>query len=64
MGKQKILVSACLLGVPCRYDGKSREEAGVLALLREWVLIPICPEQSSVWEHPFPTRPLLVSLSG
>lgn len=45
MGKQKILVSACLLGVPCRYDGKSREEAGVLALLRDWVLIPICPEQ-------------------
>ena len=44
MGQQVILVSACLLGVPCRYDGKSKAKAEVLALQRERVLIPVCPE--------------------
>ena len=45
MGQQVILVSACLLGVPCRYDGKSKAKAEVQALQRERVLIPVCPEQ-------------------
>jgi uncharacterized protein YbbK (DUF523 family) len=40
-----ILVSACLLGCPCRYDGKSKPNAAVLALMEEHTLIPICPEQ-------------------
>ena len=41
----KILVSACLLGCPCRYDGQSRENPAVLALAKEHTLIPVCPEQ-------------------
>lgn len=41
----KILVSACLLGCPCRYDGDSRENPAVLALGKEHTLIPVCPEQ-------------------
>ena len=40
-----ILVSACLLGCPCRYDGKSKPIAAVLSLMEEHTLIPICPEQ-------------------
>ena len=40
-----ILVSACLLGVACRYDGKSKPNARVLSLLSRHTLIPICPEQ-------------------
>ena len=40
-----ILVSACLLGCPCRYDGKSKPNAAVLSLMAEHTLIPICPEQ-------------------
>ncbi len=39
-----ILVSACLLGTPCRYDGESRPDNAVLALLQKHTLIPICPE--------------------
>ena len=40
-----ILVSACLLGVPCRYDGKSVPcEAIVEAARRGVRLIPFCPE--------------------
>ena len=40
----KILVSACLLGCACRYDGKSVPNEGVLALLDKHTLIPVCPE--------------------
>ena len=41
----KVLVSACLLGTPCRYDGKSKADARVLALAERYELIPVCPEQ-------------------
>lgn len=41
----KLLVSACLLGTPCRYDGKSKADARVLALREKYELIPVCPEQ-------------------
>ena len=41
----KVLVSACLLGTPCRYDGKSKADARVLALAERYALIPVCPEQ-------------------
>ena len=40
-----VLVSACLLGCPCRHDGKSKPNADVLALMERHVLIPVCPEQ-------------------
>lgn len=39
-----ILVSACLLGVGCRYDGASKPSESVLALMKEHTLIPVCPE--------------------
>ena len=44
MEKKNILVSACLLGVACRYDGKSKPNEGVLALSEKYNLIPVCPE--------------------
>lgn len=44
MEKQAVLVSACLLGVNCRYNGS----AGMLAELAEMMqcaqMIPVCPE--------------------
>ena len=39
-----ILVSACLLGEPCRYDGKSKPNAAVRELSKVYRLIPVCPE--------------------
>ena len=41
---ERILISACLLGEKCRYDGKSKPVDGVLALASKYVLIPVCPE--------------------
>ena len=44
--KEPLLISACLLGTPCRYDGKSKPlPAGQLEILRErYELYPVCPE--------------------
>jgi len=42
------LCSACLLGLECRYDGKSNIEKASQKLIEEYRkgnLIPICPEQ-------------------
>ncbi|MDO4812023.1 MAG: DUF523 domain-containing protein [Eubacteriales bacterium] len=40
----KLLVSACLLGTPCRYDGKSKPIAGMERLRERYELVPVCPE--------------------
>ncbi len=39
-----ILVSRCLLGCVCRYDGKSCPNEKVLDLGKENILIGVCPE--------------------
>lgn len=41
-----ILVSACLLGVPCRYDGGANRCPALLDALREGghTPVPVCPE--------------------
>ena len=42
---EKLLVSACLLGCRCRYDGGDCGSERVLALRDKYDMIPICPEQ-------------------
>lgn len=45
MTKEKILVSACLLGEYVRYDGKIKEVSDKIKELQEkYDVIPICPE--------------------
>ncbi|MFA5985789.1 MAG: DUF523 domain-containing protein [Parcubacteria group bacterium] len=39
------LCSACLLGVPCRYNGASKPNEKILVLAKNEMLIPVCPEQ-------------------
>ncbi len=41
---ENIIVSACLLGVSCRYDGNSKPCREVIALKENYNLIPVCPE--------------------
>lgn len=41
----KILVSACLLGIECRYNGRGELSKDIEMLLMEHELIPVCPEQ-------------------
>ena len=40
----KLLVSACLMGLHCRYDGKSNELPQLDRLMEEYTCIPVCPE--------------------
>lgn len=40
-----MLISACLLGVQCRYDGGGQAVAKLDDLMERYELIPVCPEQ-------------------
>jgi uncharacterized protein YbbK (DUF523 family) len=40
-----ILVSACLLGIDCKFNGGNNKIEDIGDLLKEEVVIPICPEQ-------------------
>ncbi|MBE6066709.1 MAG: DUF523 domain-containing protein [Clostridium lundense] len=39
------LVSSCLAGVNCRYDGDNSENKTILKLVKEGKAIAVCPEQ-------------------
>ncbi len=41
----RILISACLLGARCRYDGAGKTNAQALALAQQVSCVPVCPEQ-------------------
>ena len=40
-----LLVSACLLGLPTRFDGGHHRNPVVLGLAQTFTLVPVCPEQ-------------------
>jgi uncharacterized protein YbbK (DUF523 family) len=42
---KKILCSACLLEINCRYDGKNTLTKKVINLRKKAILFPVCPEQ-------------------
>ena len=39
------IVSACLAGINCAYDGQSRSCEKVIEMVRNHEAIPVCPEQ-------------------
>ena len=41
---EKLLISACLLGVSCRYDGKSKPMKDIEKLMEKYELVPVCAE--------------------
>jgi uncharacterized protein YbbK (DUF523 family) len=48
------LVSACLLGINCRYDGENKYNGKVIAIYQKEGLIPVCPEQLGGMPTPRP----------
>ena len=42
--KKPLIISACLLGTPCRFDGNSVPRVDFSALSEKYELIPVCPE--------------------
>ena len=39
------LVSACLLGIKCNWKGKDYKSDKVIRILKNEILVPVCPEQ-------------------
>lgn len=66
--KTKLLVSACLLGENCKYNGTNNKNENVLALLEKFDFVPVCPE--CFGELPIPREPaernadLVITKSG
>ena len=40
----RYVVSACLAGTPCRYDGRSNLRPEIAALVESGEAVPVCPE--------------------
>ena len=45
MEREKILISACLIGLNCKYNSGNNENKKLVELMQRKDLIPICPEQ-------------------
>lgn len=45
--KPPVLISACFLGIPCRWHGRTpkRREELIRKLKEKYTLVPVCPEQ-------------------
>ncbi len=44
MSPKKVIISACLLGENCRYDGKTKKDQNILDAYEGWKILPFCPE--------------------
>jgi uncharacterized protein YbbK (DUF523 family) len=55
----RLVVSACLLGEPCRYDGRSRSDARVAAITTTTDFVAVCPEELGGLGTPRPAAHLV-----
>lgn len=53
--KEKLLVSACLLGENCKYNGGNNRLPGLEALEERFELVPVCPERLGGLPTPRPS---------
>ena len=44
MGKMRVLVSSCLLGNNCKYNGGNNYNEKLIEFLKDKEVIPVCPE--------------------
>lgn len=54
MADERIVMSACLAGVACRFDGESKPHPEAIRLLREGPVVLVCPEQLAGLPTPRP----------
>ena len=59
-GREAVIVSACLVGVRCRYDGKDKDAPAAVAKLGDVEIVPLCPEVLAQFGVPRPTINLSV----
>jgi len=60
---KKIAISACLLGEKCRYDASHNKNIILLKKLKDYTLIPFCPENAA-FGSPRPTMDLIDTEEG
>lgn len=53
--KEKLLISACLLGENCKYSGGNNYDPAAASLRERFTLIPVCPEQLGGLPTPRPS---------
>ena len=56
---KKLMMSACLMGINCRYDGGNTRLSCLNELKEQFELIPVCPE--TLAGLPCPRHPLEIS---
>ena len=56
---KKLLISACLMGINCRYDGGNTKLENLNELQKQFELIPVCPE--TLAGLPCPRLPLEIT---
>ncbi|MGH9198176.1 MAG: 2-thiouracil desulfurase family protein, partial [Acidimicrobiia bacterium] len=54
MKRPQYIVSACLIGERCRYNGEDKAHAGVIRFLRGKNYSAVCPEMLAGWGNPRP----------
>jgi uncharacterized protein YbbK (DUF523 family) len=59
MPKQPVLVSACLAGRPCAYDGSARPMNDVGRLVRDGLAVQACPEEEGGLPTPRPAAEIV-----
>ena len=50
-----ILISACLIGINCRYDGSNTINDAIIKEIKDEGFIPVCPEQLGGLSTPRPS---------
>ncbi len=60
---KKVAISACLLGEACRYDASHNRDNILLEKLKDFELIPFCPEDYA-FGSPRPTMDLVETKAG
>ncbi|WP_101772442.1 DUF523 domain-containing protein [Peptostreptococcus faecalis] len=43
--KESVIVSACLIGINCKYNGENNHDENTMKYLDKYNIIPVCPEQ-------------------
>lgn len=59
MPRDLVLVSSCLAGFPCRYDGRARSDETIIQAVREGRAIPACAEQLGDLPTPRPAAEII-----
>jgi uncharacterized protein YbbK (DUF523 family) len=59
-----ILISACLAGINCKYNGENNADLGITELLQTGKALPVCPEVLGGLEIPRPACEQVNKLDG